>query len=340
MTISQQLELASQQHDRGQLDQAETVYRRILAVEPQNPRALQLMGVMLHHRGNSPAGIELIRRAIQINPLSADFHSNLGVILTDCGRFDEALASYRSAIKLAPQDPDYHWNLAINLLCDGEFREGWDEFEWRLRSPARNLNRGFPQPQWNGSDLTGKTILLHTEGGFGDALQFIRYLPHVAERGGQIILDCQPELIRFFTPLSGISGIFRRFDPLPHFDFQIPLQSLPRMFQTNSGKYPGNRPLPQCPGAMRPIWNQRLASEPGPKVGLVWAGSNTTGGRRSNPCKYSPRCLMCTGIRLLQPAKRPGIQTARSLAAFPSRISPIKSTTSPIWRDSSPTSTW
>lgn len=105
MTISQQLDLASEQHKRGRLAEAEAVYRQILAVEPQNARALHLMGVMLHQRTNGAEGSELIRHAIQIDPLSADFHCNLGVILTDCGQFEEALACYRQAVKLCPMIP-------------------------------------------------------------------------------------------------------------------------------------------------------------------------------------------------------------------------------------------
>jgi len=305
MTISQQLDLASEQHKQGRLAEAEAAYRQILAVEPQNARALQLMGVMLHQRGNSTTGSELIRRAIQIDPFSADFHSNLGVVLTDCGQFDDALACYRQAVKLAHDDPDYHWNLAINLLSRGDFREGWDEFEWRLRSPARKLNRGFGQPQWNGSDLTGKTILLHTEGGFGDAIQFIRYVPQVGERGGQIILECQGELVRLFAQVSGISRILRRLDALPYFDFQIPLQSLPRVFQTTQANIPATVPYLTASKEIAQNWKERLASEPGPKVGLVWAGSNTTGGRRSNSLDIFAPLAEVRGIRFYSLQKGP-----------------------------------
>ena len=305
MTISQQLDLASEQHKRGRLTEAEAAYRQVLAVEPQNARALQLMGVMLHQRGNSAAGRELIRRAIQIDPLSPDFHSNLGVILNDCGRFEGALACYRQAVKLGPDDPDFHWNLAINLLSRGDFREGWDEFEWRLRSPTRNLNRGFPQPQWNGSDLTGKTILLHAEGGFGDAIQFIRYVPFVSQRGGQIILDCQGELVRLFTRISAISRIFRQFDALPHFDFQIPLQSLPRAFQTMEANIPADVPYLTAPPQSARYWKERLASEPGRKVGLVWAGSNAAQRRRSNSLEVFAPLAEVQGIRFYSLQKGP-----------------------------------
>jgi tetratricopeptide (TPR) repeat protein len=305
MTNSQQLDLASRHHQSGRLAEAEAVYRQILAVEPQNARALQLMGVVLHQRGNSAAGSELIRRAIQIDPSSPDFHSNLGVVLADCGQYDEALACYRQAVRLAPYDPDFHWNMAINLLSRGDFREGWDEFEWRLRSPGRNLNRGFPQPQWNGSDLTGKTILLHTEGGFGDAIQFIRYVPYVARRGGQIILDCQGELVRLFELLPGVSRVFRRYDALTHFDFQIPLQSLPRVFQTTLANIPADVPYLTAPQQSAQYWKEQLATEPGPKVGLVWAGSHAHSGRRTNSLEIFAPLAEFPGIRFFSLQKGP-----------------------------------
>jgi tetratricopeptide (TPR) repeat protein len=297
MTIPQQLELATQHHQFGRLAEAEALYRKILSIEPQNARALQFMGILLYQGGNSAAGIELVRRAIGISPLSADFHSNLGVILTECGQLEEATPCYERAIGLAPGDPEIHWNLATNLLTSGDFRRGWEEFEWRLRSPGRKLNRGFQQPQWNGSNLTGKTILLHTEGGFGDALQFIRYVPMVAERGGGIILECQPELVRLFTQLPGISEIIPRLNVLPQFDFQIPLQSLPRVFGTTLENIPASIPYLKGPPQSAEHWKERLASEPGRKVGLVWAGSNTSGGRRSRSLEIFAPLADIPGVR-------------------------------------------
>jgi tetratricopeptide (TPR) repeat protein len=305
MTTEQQLDVASQHHQQGRLAEAEAIYRRILATEPNNPRALQLMGVIVHQRGDSTAGAELIRRAIQLNPLSADFHSNLGVILTDCGQFDEALACYRQAIRLAPLDADYHWNLAINLLGRGDFREGWDEFEWRLHSPGRRLNRGFSQPQWNGSYLTGRTILLHTEGGFGDAIQFIRYVPLVKLRGGRIVLECQKELVRLFSQVSGIEKILARNDALPPVDYQIPLQSLPRLFETNAENVPASVPYLNASEESSRFWKDKLASEPGPRVGLVWAGSPANSLRRSTTIDVFASLADVKGVRIYSLQKGP-----------------------------------
>ena len=192
------------------------MYRQVLVEEPQNPDALHLLGVLAHQSGNNQAAVELIRRAIAVRPAAAYF-TNLGVVLTDLRRLDEAVDAgrqavalnpgsveavnnlanalremdrleeavefHRQAVVLNPNVADVHWNYAINLLALGNFAEGWPEFEWRLRPPGKNLDRGFSQPGWDGSDISDKTILLHAEGGFGDALHFVRYVPMVRRRG-------------------------------------------------------------------------------------------------------------------------------------------------------------
>jgi hypothetical protein len=303
MTTAQKLALASGHHQRGRLAEADAIYRQILKDEPQNPWAIHLFGVLMHQRGNTEAGIELIRRAIQIDPTAHGFYSNLGVILNDSGRLEEAAAAYHQALKFAPEDADYRWNFAINRLVAGDLEAGWEEFEWRLRSPKRNLYRGFPQPQWNGEALAGKTILLHTEGGFGDAIQFIRYVPMVVQRGGRIILECQPELERLFSQIQGIGQIVTRFNPLPHFDFQIPLQSLPKIFQTRLENIPASIPYLAAPKQSADYWNQRLTSEPGRKIGLVWAGSH--GGQRSNSLEIFAPLGKIPGVRFFSLQKGP-----------------------------------
>jgi hypothetical protein len=116
------------------------------------------------------------------------------------GQLAEAEALY-------PDHTISHFGYSLLLLTLGKFEEGWDEFEWRRRVPELKQHRPHPEPQWDGSNFADKTLLLHTEGGFGDAVHFIRYVPMVASRGGKIILECQPELIRLFTQISHLSAI-------------------------------------------------------------------------------------------------------------------------------------
>ena len=175
------------------------------------------------------------------------------------------------------------------MLTRGEFIPGWDEYEWRWRCKDFALfRRNFPQPQWDGSDLSGHTILLHTEQGFGDALQFIRYLPLVTQRGGRIIIQCQAELQRLFQIMAGDCPVMARGQPLPAFDVHCPLLSLPRVFGTTLGTIPRQVPYLHAAHAMVENWRERLAVDAGSlNVGLAWAGHPAFKGDRLR----SPRHL-------------------------------------------------
>jgi Tfp pilus assembly protein PilF len=281
MNSQQLLEHAMKLHQSGDLAQAEKIYRQILSMEPQNARAIQLLGVVAFQCGNLNAGLELVRHAIRLNPNCADFHSNLGVLIKETGDLRAAVDAYRRAVVLDPRVPDYHWNLGVSLLSLGEFKEGWDEFEWRLFSPKLNLSRGLKEPRWAGQRLTDEKLLLHTEGGFGDAIQFIRYLPMIRERARTIYLECQPELVRLFRGLERVEQIIPRGEALPKFDVLIPLQSLPRVFQTDLSNMPGSVPYVHPPAELVEKWKARLAGRPGKKIGLSWAGSPNASDQRS-----------------------------------------------------------
>jgi len=126
---------------------------------------------------------------------------------------------------------------------------------------------------WNGSDLTGKTILLHNEQGMGDTMQFVRYAPMVAERGAKIILECQKELISLMRDVKGLSQVVVQGDPLPQFDVHCPLLSLPLVFGTNIGNIPAKVPYIRADSLLVKKWGERIRSDkPIIKVGLVWAG--------------------------------------------------------------------
>ena len=190
-------------------------------------------------------------------------------------RLDEAIAVFRQAIALNPNLPGAHNNLAMALLARGDFQQGWEEYEWRLKcedfpSHLRNLT----QPQWDGGPLETRTLLLHTEQGFGDAIQYIRYLPLVAQRGGRIIIGCQAELQRLFRTIPGSCQIVTPGQPLPAFDLHCPLLSLPRVFGTTLDNIPKTVPYLSPEPALVDAWNRTLGAAGGRlRVGLAWAGN-------------------------------------------------------------------
>jgi hypothetical protein len=159
-------------------------------------------------------------------------------------------------------------------LTLGDFREGWEEYEWRWNCEELRLRRRqFAQPQWNGRPLNGQTILLHCEQGLGDTLQFIRYIPLVAERGGRVVVECQVELRRLICAnYAGIS-VVAKGEPLPEFDFHCPLMSLPKVMKTTLASMPMSVPYLHADCVLSESWRKRAGLESTFfKVGLVWAG--------------------------------------------------------------------
>jgi tetratricopeptide (TPR) repeat protein len=204
-------------------------------------------------------------------PDRAETHNNLGLALEHQGRYGEALACYDRALTLRPDYAQAHFNRAHALLLTGDFAEGWREYEWRFA--VARYDRRFDRPLWSGEPLAGRTILIHAEQGFGDTLQFVRYLPAVAERGGRVVLEAPKELVRLLRSVDGIAEIVPVGERLPPFSCHCPLLSLPRVFATNLATIPGAAPYLRVPAETAAAWVERIPAAPGLRVGVVWAGT-------------------------------------------------------------------
>ena len=261
--------------DKGQFDEAIAAYRQAIALRPNHAETLNNLGSALQDNGQFDEAISACRQAITLRPNYAEAYSNLGNALTDKGQLEEAIAAYRHAIALNPDLSKAHHNLGLAQLMQGDFEEGWLEYEWRWKARSfMSSPRGFFQPLWDGGDLKGRTILLYAVQGFGDTIQFIRYLPLVVARGGQVLVEAQPELIRLLRQLPGIERWIARGEPLPAFEVQCPLLSLPRLFKTTVQSIPAQKDILIPDPDLAQAWRRRLEQQPpGFKVGLVWAGS-------------------------------------------------------------------
>ena len=263
-------------HGNGDLTEAETLYRRVLALEPGNTEALHNLGVVGLQGGHPAAAADLFRQTLESDPGYTDAYCNLGLALRAQGFLDDAAEAYRRALSLDPANPEAHWNFAQVLLLVGRLREGWAEYAWRTKCEEfRAVNWNFKQPLWDGSDLGGRTVLLYTEQGFGDTIQFLRYLPMVAaqgtDKGGDVILQCPPPLTRLFEAAPAADGIqlVTKIGDTP-FDLQAPLHGLPGLFATTLYTIPADVPYLRPPGDTPPA----LETSGGFKVGLVWAGNS------------------------------------------------------------------
>lgn len=253
---------------QGKLAEAFNCYQQAVKLEPNNPEAHNNVGAFYYKQGNAKAAIPHYRQALNLKPDFVDAINNLGHALVDLGEFQEAFSCHSRALELQPDNATAHLELGLTLLLFGDFQRGFAEYEWRWRTPQLSP-RQFKQPVWDGSDLQGKTILLHVEQGFGDSIQFIRYAPILRSRGAKVIVACYRELMRLFATVPGIEYLSVSLEGLPEFDVHAPLMSLPRSVGTTLETIPANVPYLYPPAECK----FALSSDAKLKVGLVWAGS-------------------------------------------------------------------
>jgi hypothetical protein len=219
--------------------------------------------------------------------------------LANLGRRREALASCDRAIALKPDSPEARFNRAACHLALGDYERGWEEYEWRWQTRHAAALPDLPGPLWQGN--ANQTILVHAEQGFGDSLQFCRYVPMLAKRA-TVVLDVPRPLVRLLSSLDCDVRIVARGDDLPPFDAWIPMLSLPRAFNTTLATVPAAVPYLRADPEQASRWRDRVAALPGRKVGLVWAGS---------PLSPQPRALAMDRRRSMT------LQQFAPLAALP-----------------------
>lgn len=313
---------------KGDSAAALACFEQVNEVAPSNPVVFLYAGTALHNLERYEEAIACYQAAIRIAPHMGEVHNNLGNSLMALCRFDEAAESFTQAVLLLPSSPEpltaratalqalgfiteaetdcrnalvmapdfaqAHWNLALNLLLQGRYSEGWREYEWRWRkadftSPHRHVDI----PRWDGAPLQGSTILLHAEQGFGDAIQFARYAPLVAQRGGSVVLECHQQLVSLFQGAEGVQSAVPFGASLPKFSYQAPLLSLPHIFKTTLENIPSKSPYLSPPTEHRRKWAALMSDHHDTlRIGLVWAGKRYPDPLRS--CRLSDFAPLAT----------------------------------------------
>ena len=199
-----------------------------------------------------------------------------------------------------------HYNEALCRLLIGDFDRGWKKHEWRWETELlRKGKRNFAQPLWLGSnDIKGKTILLHAEQGFGDTIQFCRYVPFVVERAAHVVLEVPKPLHELMRTLAGAAQVISRGQPLPDFDIHCPLLSLPLAFGTRLETIPSTTPYLRAPAQVLQKWQDKLGEKTKPRVGLVWSG----GFRPNRPELWSVNKRRNIPLAKLAVLKNPNIE--------------------------------
>ncbi len=267
-------------HKRRELDRAETCYRRALAAAPGLHAAHIDLGNVCLDRNDPEGMVAWYRRALGLAPEDAAACVNVGRMLRDLGWLDEALTLYEAALRLDPDNVESHFSRGLIRLTQGRYPDGWQGYEWRCR--RAEWVKGYPHclgsPRWNGEPFSGRTLLVHHEQGFGDTLQFVRYLPMAKARGGRVLFEVPAALRSLVRGVAGADDVLELSPDgpsrVPH-DLHVPLLSLPGLCGTTLDTIPAEVPYLFAEPVKTAAWAERL--DPlGLNVGIVWSGSTWT----------------------------------------------------------------
>jgi tetratricopeptide (TPR) repeat protein len=259
--------------DRGQLDEAAACYWEAIRLSPNFAEGHCNLAHVLLKRGEVDDALVRYEEALRLNPRQAKAENCRGTLLLDRGEVHEALASLDRAVAIEPDFPEAHLNRGVALLLLGRLQEGWPEYDWRIRCKEYPETL-LPLPHWDGSDLTGKTIVLYGEQGLGDTLQFIRYAPLVKARGGTVVAACPPILLPVLARCPGIDRLVAKGPEAAEAGtVQALLLSLPGIFKTTLDTIPTDIPYLFADPARLESWRDKLAPIKAFKVGILWQGS-------------------------------------------------------------------
>jgi len=268
--------LGSIRMELGDLDEAAGLFRRLATEHPDDARVQLLLITCLARRGDpDPVRLE-IAKALKQSPTSFLVHKSVMGPYYSLGCWADYRAEIERFRRVAPALAYLDFEQSFVDILFGDMRQGWERFEARLKIPVEfRPQRTFEQPTWTGGSFAGKTLLLWPEQGLGDTLMTLRYLPLVKALGGRVILETQPELKDVAATCDGADGVISTDEPLPSFDLQASLLSLPYLFRTELASIPSVIPYLKVPQQVvhRQALQEALAQATGTRrIGLVWAG--------------------------------------------------------------------
>jgi tetratricopeptide (TPR) repeat protein/ADP-heptose:LPS heptosyltransferase len=275
-------------YQNEQIEAALEAYRRAATLDPKLQEASLNLGAILEKKEHYDEALPWALRALELRPDCPRGHYNLGNIYRATGRLRLAIAAYQEAVRLQPDHAQAHWNLSHCYLLLGDFDRGWAAYEWRERASEVFFDR-HPGPRWDGSSLSGRTLLVHAEQGIGDEIMFASCYDAVVAQAGHCIFVCEPRLAKLIErsfPRATVYAYARRNDwaPAPvreSYDWQIPAGSLPLFLRRSVADFPIRRRYLVADSAAVDQWRARLAAlGTGLKIGISWRAGGKPSERR------------------------------------------------------------
>jgi tetratricopeptide (TPR) repeat protein len=301
----------------GSMEDAIAEYDRALSLAPGHPVAHYNRGVALYELGRYADAVDAHDNALATAPGHPGAWLNRGRALAALKRLDDALASYDKAKAIQKDNPDIHFMESLALLMVGDYRQGFEKYEARWRRSGMPEQKSRGRPLWRGDySLARKTVLLHAEQGFGDTIQFARYVPQLAASGANVILEVQPELTALLSRLEGATTVIPHGAPTPPYDVHCPLGSLPLALKTEPSNVPAPIPYLSADEAHLAKWSARVG--PRPRIAIAWSGnaSHLNDRNRSMPfAKLAP--LFSSPARFISIQREVRAEDENVLAAEP-----------------------
>jgi tetratricopeptide (TPR) repeat protein len=261
---------------QGLRDYARAVehYQKAIELGMQSADTFYSMGNACYQLGDIEQATQSFAEAVKLKPQDVASWNNLGKCLADSGRLEESIQTYDRAMAIDPNYALARYGRALSLLASGRLPEGFREYnQWRYYCIER---REFPQPIWQGEPIRGKTLFLHAEQGFGDAIQHVRHVRQARERVAKVILECRPELKTLFAHSACADEVIAFGEKIPPFDYFTSLVSLPGILGVTLPTIPNAVPYLKA-GILKSGTGAPLPPAPAGhlKIGVAWAGSPT-----------------------------------------------------------------
>ncbi len=258
---------------QDRIDEALTAFERAAALEPENIAAQIGISTCERRRGNLEQALLAAERAQSLQPNDPSAQNAAGIVYRELGQFDEAEANFASALKTTPDHAPALSNLGMLQLLRGNFADGWPNYDARRSDPAYHSQwDGINRPEWHGEDLAGKALAVLSEQGFGDTIQFLRYVPALCDMADQVHLAVQPELRRLASCVDAPVHMLGEGTQTLRLDYKVLMLAVPQALGIDTPDKITGQPylnLPDAPSAAA----DKAAALPGLRVGLNWAGA-------------------------------------------------------------------
>ncbi len=249
-------------------------YKKAIHLSPDYAGTYTNLGNALNKLGEYEQAIYFHLKAINLDATSANHYANCGSVYKNLGRLDKAELMYKKALSIEPEHVNAHFDLATVLLQTREYAQGFKEYEWRFKKEQmlghiKKYQDIFSRPTYQGQILSGKSVLVHAEQGFGDTLMMARYLFELKNRGAKVIVYIREGLEVLFENMACADEVISRKNKPPETDFQLAMMSLPFICDKKLEKLNEHYPYFEIKKKSKLVSSKKL------RIGVVWGASNT-----------------------------------------------------------------